>query len=305
MKIYMLKCHNELKMGVELEKGMLDFSAAYQAYHFFRNQRMMVRVGTIGELIRRGEFTEETFLQVFNFLESHNLWDHYLLRGNFRLQAPILRPGKIVALGLNYTAHARESGHPVPEEPILFAKTSSTVIGPEQPICIPEGVGRVDHELELAVIIGKPASQVPKEAALDVVAGYTVFNDVTARAMQSQDIEAKLPWYRSKNFDTFGPMGPCLLTKKEVGFPIELEMELRVNGEVRQKSNSRDMVFDIPSIIAYITRWITLEPGDVIATGTAEGISEIHPGDVVEAEIEKIGILRNPVEGSSSSAEAS
>jgi len=300
MKIYTLQFHNELKIGIELEKGMLDFSAAYQAYHFFKDQRMMVRICTIGDLINRGKFSEETFLRVFDFLESHNLWDHHLLRERFQPLAPILRPGKIIALGLNYTGHAQESEKPVPEEPILFTKTSSTVIGPEQPICIPEGVGRVDHELELAVIIGKTAKKIPKESALDVVAGYTVFNDVTARAMQWQDIEAKLPWYRSKNFDTFGPMGPCLLTKKEVGFPIELEMELRVNGETRQKANSREMVFDIPSIIAYITRWITLEPGDVIATGTPEGISEIHPGDVVEAEIEKIGILRNRVESSGS-----
>ncbi|HDK35970.1 MAG TPA: FAA hydrolase family protein [Bacteroidetes bacterium] len=256
----------------------------------------MFRIESIFSLIQNGLAAEDSILNVFDYLESHDLWTQFIINDTVKILSPLPQTGKIICLGRNYAAHAREAGYDVPEEPILFVKTKSTVIGPGEAIRIPEAVGRVDHEIELAVIIGKTAKQVSKAEAFDYVAGYTIFNDVTARAMQKQDIERKKPWYRSKNFDTFGPMGPCMVTQAEIGRPIELDLTLRVNGGVRQQANTRHMIFSIPALIETITQWITLEPGDLISTGTPEGISEIHPGDEIEAEIEKIGILKNSVE---------
>jgi len=212
-----------------------------------------------------------------------------------RLLAPIRRPGKIVCLGRNYVAHAEESGMPVPQEPIVFPKASSAVIGPGDPIVHHKICTRVDHEVELAVVIGDPCRYVRGEDALEKVLGYTVINDVTARDMQKRDIESTNPWFRSKSLDTFCPLGPWIVTSEEIPDPQKLSLECRVNGEVRQHGNTRDMIFPVTQLIEFISAHMTLEPGDIIATGTPEGISPIRPGDVVECEVEGIGVLRNPV----------
>lgn len=212
-----------------------------------------------------------------------------------RLLAPIVRPSKIVALGRNYAAHAREAGNEVPQEPVLFAKAPSTVIGPTDDIVYPEGVKRLDPEIELAVVIGRKASKVSEAEAMDYVAGYTIVNDVTARDVQRAAIEAKLPWFRSKSMDTFCPMGPCLVLTDEIQDPHDLDITLSVNGEARQKSNTGMMMFKIPRLIATISGYMTLEPGDVIATGTPEGIAPLNVGDLVECAVEGLGSLRNRV----------
>jgi len=212
-----------------------------------------------------------------------------------RLLAPIRRPGKIVCLGRNYVAHAEESGMPVPEEPIVFPKASSAVIGPGDPIVHHKICTRVDHEVELAVVIGDPCRYVREEDALEKVLGYTVINDVTARDMQKRDIESRNPWFRSKSLDTFCPLGPWIVRSEEIADPQGLSLECRVNGEVRQHGNTREMIFPITQLIEFISAHMTLEPGDIIATGTPEGISPIKPGDVVECEVEGIGVLGNPV----------
>jgi len=293
MRLFYLLHNQKHTIGVELEKGMVDFSAALQTYFFMKHDRLMYRLDSPFDLIQAGFLDEDFILRIFDYLESHDLWNPFIITDAYKILPPVPQTGKIICLGRNYAAHAKESGNEVPTEPIIFVKTKSTVIGQEEKILLPKDVGRVDHEIELAVVIGKRATHVPKADAFGYVAGFTILNDVTARAMQKQDIEARKPWYRSKNFDTFGPMGPCLVTQKEIGIPIELDLTLRVNREVRQHSNTRNMIFDIPTLIEYISQWITLEPGDLISTGTPEGISELHPGDVVEAEIEKIGVLRN------------
>jgi len=296
MRVYSIWYQEECRIAVEMERGLLDFTSAYQAYHFLKNRRFMVRVDSMLELLGRGLLQEMTFLTLFDFLETHNLWEHFLITGDFRMAPPIERPPKIIALGRNYAAHAREAGYEPPAEPIFFTKASTAVIGPEEPIRIPPGIGRVDHEIELAVIIGRRARRVPEQEALDYVAGYAILNDVTAREMQRRDTGFKLPWFRAKSLDTFAPFGPCIVTREAISHPLNLRMQLRVNGVVRQEARTSEMIFSLPEIIAYISRWITLEPGDVIATGTPEGVGEIKPGDVVEAEIEEIGVLRNPVE---------
>jgi 2-keto-4-pentenoate hydratase/2-oxohepta-3-ene-1,7-dioic acid hydratase in catechol pathway len=212
-----------------------------------------------------------------------------------RLLAPIGRPTKIVALGRNYAAHAQESGNEVPQEPVLFAKAPSAVCGPGDDILYPAGVKRLDPEIELAVVIGRRARRVEEAEAMTFVAGYTILNDITARDVQRSHQEKKWPWFRSKSYDTFCPMGPTLVLPDEVTDPHNLNLTLSVNGEIRQRSNTGMMIFKIPLLIATISSYMTLEPGDVIATGTPEGIAPLNVGNLVECFIEGLGTLQNRV----------
>jgi 2-keto-4-pentenoate hydratase/2-oxohepta-3-ene-1,7-dioic acid hydratase in catechol pathway len=196
-------------------------------------------------------------------------------------------PSKIVALGLNYRDHAAEFGHPLPTEPLLFMKPSTSVIGPDEDIVYPEMSRRVDYEAELAVVIGKTARHVREEDFRDYVLGYTCINDVTARDLQKKDGQ----FTRSKSFDTFAPLGPWIET--EINDPDNLTVEAYLNGERRQHGNTGNMVFGVATLVSFITRIMTLLPGDVIATGTPAGIGPMRPGDVVEVKLEGIGALRN------------
>ena len=195
---------------------------------------------------------------------------------------------KIVAVGRNYAAHAAEHGDEVPSEPLIFLKPPSAVIGPNEPIVCPPQSAQVEHEAELAVVIGRRARRVTAADAWDYVLGYACANDVTARDLQRSDGQ----WSRAKGFDTFAPLGPWIVTDLD---PTDLTVACRVNGQMKQQASTTDMVFKIPQLIEYITAAMTLEPGDVILTGTPEGVSPIRPGDHVEVEVEGIGVLRNPV----------
>ena len=208
---------------------------------------------------------------------------------------PLLRPGKIICLGLNYVEHAREGNVPIPEEPIYFEKAVTSIIAHDQPVMYPPHLGRIDPEVELAFVIGKRARGVREAEARAYIAGYMILNDVTARDLQQKDIGNRNPWYRSKSLDTFCPVGPWIVTADEIDPQEALMIKLRVNGEVRQNSSTRYLVFNVPTLLCRISELITLEPGDIISTGTPEGIAPVYPGDVMEAEIEKIGILRNLV----------
>jgi len=204
---------------------------------------------------------------------------------------PFLRqPSKIVGVGLNYRAHAAEMGKPLPEEPLLFLKPPSALIGPGTAIVRPPGYARVDFEGELCVVIGKRASRVSREQALDHVRGYTVMNDVTVRDLQKKDIQ----YTRAKGFDSFAPCGPRVAEGLD---PSRLAIVTRLNGETRQKSTTADLIFDVPFLVAFISRVMTLEEGDLITTGTPPGVGNLTPGDTVEIEIEGIGVLGNPVVG--------
>lgn len=205
-----------------------------------------------------------------------------------RVLAPV-RPSKIVCVGLNYRNHALETGKPLPPEPLIFIKPSTAVIGPGEPIRIPPGVGRVDHEAELAVVIGRRAHRVPRASARDYVLGLTCVNDVTARDLQKKDGQ----YTRSKSFDTFAPIGPSVLMG--AGFEPRT-VEGWVNRERRQGASTAQLIFPIDQLIEFVTFVMTLEPGDLIATGTPEGIGPIHGGDVVTIKVEGIGELTNPVE---------
>jgi len=214
-------------------------------------------------------------------------------------------PSKIVAVGLNYREHVAESKvfdlkpQTVPTEPVLFAKTPNVLIGTDQDIVLPDimyGYGfadpRVDLEAELAVIIGKRTRRVTPEEALSCVYGYTCFNDVSQRDIQKADTSG---WFRGKSFDTFGPIGPVVVPAASIPDPNALAIMSRVNGVVKQRASTADMIFSVAELIAFISRNLTLEVGDIIATGTPSGVCPIHEGDLVEIEIERIGVLRNTV----------
>ena len=205
-----------------------------------------------------------------------------------RVLSPVL-PSKIVAVGLNYRAHAAEQGKPLPPEPLIFIKPSTTVIGPADAIRIPPGVGRVDHEAEAGIVIGRRASRVREEDADSVILGVTCVNDVTARELQKKEGH----YTRPKGFDTFAPVGPAI--GLELDFS-NLFVRCRVNGTVRQDSSTRDLIFPVPALVAFISAIMTLLPGDIISTGTPAGIGPLTPGDSVGIEVEGVGELVNPVE---------
>ena len=211
---------------------------------------------------------------------------------------PLPRPGKVIAVGLNYKDHAAEANIPLPTTPVLFTKWTTSLIASGEAIVIPTGVTKIDWEAELAVVIGKSASRVSQAEALSYVSGYTAMNDVSDREAQSNDGQ----WVRAKSYDTFGPIGPRIVSSDELGDPHNLKIEARLNGKTMQSSNTSNLIFSIPYLISYISQRITLEPGDVITTGTPHGVGAFYnppifmqPGDVIEIEIEKIGILRNHV----------
>ena len=199
-------------------------------------------------------------------------------------------PSKIVCVGLNYKDHAEELSMEVPETPVLFLKPPSAVIGHGDKIIYPASSSRVDYEAELAVVIGKRCKNMSAEKAEDVIAGYTCFNDVTARDLQQKDGQ----WTRAKSFDTFAAFGPYIVSTEEIDI-ADAKIACRVNGETRQESSTSNLIFDIPYLIEFITEIMTLEVGDVIATGTPPGVGELHRGDTVEVEIQGIGTLRNEV----------
>jgi 2-keto-4-pentenoate hydratase/2-oxohepta-3-ene-1,7-dioic acid hydratase in catechol pathway len=211
---------------------------------------------------------------------------------------PIERPGKIVAVGMNYRDHAAEAGLEVPERPVFFGLWPSSLIGPGEAIVIPSVSAKVDYEAELGVVIGERCRGVRVERALDVVAGYTCFNDVSARDLQFQDGQ----WTRSKSLDTFSPVGPHVVPAKEIPDPQALRIRCLLNGEPMQDSATAEMVFSVAELVAAISRGVTLEPGDLIATGTPAGVGftrqpprYLEPGDEIAVEIEGIGRLTNPV----------
>ena len=224
----------------------------------------------------------------------------FILEGNaVKLKAPVASPPKIICLGLNYRDHAEEAKIPLPDEPIIFMKPRTAIADPEEPVRKPSFVQRLDYEVELAAIIGKTGKNIPASKAHEHIFGYTVFDDISARDIQFKDGQ----WTRGKSFDTFAPYGPCIVTSEQIGDPNNLRLWTRVNGETRQDSSTSRMVFNVYEIVHHLSRVMTLEPCDIIATGTPAGVAAfmkpkprfLEPGDVVEVEVEDIGTLRNPI----------
>lgn len=219
-----------------------------------------------------------------------------IIDNNIRIGPPISRPSKIVCVGLNYAKHAAESGMKIPDEPVLFFKSSSAITGPYDPIIIPKNSSKTDWEVELAIVIGKRASYVSKEDALNYIAGYVLHNDVSEREFQ---IERSGQWVKGKSCDSFAPIGPFIATADEIENPNNLNLWLKVNGEEMQNSNTSDFIFNIEEVVSYISQFMTLIPGDIISTGTPFGVGlglnppkYLKEGDIVELGIEGLGISK-------------
>jgi 2-keto-4-pentenoate hydratase/2-oxohepta-3-ene-1,7-dioic acid hydratase in catechol pathway len=217
-----------------------------------------------------------------------------------RLRAPISRPGKIICVGRNYAEHARERGAELSSQPIFFLKSKNTICGPGEAIVLPLNSSQVDYEAEFAVVIGQGGRRIPKEKAYEHIAGYTILNDVSARDMQAQDKQ----WFRGKSCDTFAPTGPWIVTREEIPDPHNLRISLTLNGQTMQDSNTSYMIFKVPYLVSYLAQSLTLEPGDLISTGTPEGVGAnrtppvfLRPGDTVSITVERIGTLTNPIVG--------
>ena len=207
--------------------------------------------------------------------------------GQPRLWMVPVSPSIVVCIGLNYKDHAAEMNKKLPDEPLIFMKPASSVIGPEEQIRLPEWAGRIEHEAEMALVIKRPAFRVKAAQAMDYVLGLTCLNDVTARELQARDGQ----YARAKGFDTFAPIGPCIAVGLD---PSALAVEGHVNDQLRHKSNTRELIFPVPYLVEYVTRFMTLNPGDVITTGTPSGVGPLRPGDRVTVTVEGVGTLGNP-----------
>jgi 2-keto-4-pentenoate hydratase/2-oxohepta-3-ene-1,7-dioic acid hydratase in catechol pathway len=216
-----------------------------------------------------------------------SITNQYHRPSDIRLLAPCV-PSKVVALGVNYRSHGEEMSHRIPEEPLIFIKPSTSVIGTEEKIVYPESSQRVDYEGELGVVIKSATRHVTRDEARQHILGYTCVNDVTARDLQARDKQ----WTRSKSFDTFCPIGPCIETELD---PNDLRLETVLNGEIKQQTSTSQLIFPVDELVSFISGVMTLLPGDVIATGTTSGVGPVQPGDIVEVKIEGIGVLRNYV----------
>ncbi|HZY74335.1 MAG TPA: fumarylacetoacetate hydrolase family protein [Edaphobacter sp.] len=281
------------RLAAKLDSGILIFSDV--------DKLLSEDKGSLPLTLQEALTADKDFSQIVSRLQAviaNSRVNQYVRpEGEVKIARPFV-PGNVICVGLNYKDHAEESNIALPEQPVLFAKWTGAMIGPNDPIVLPLDTKEVDYEAELAVVIGRECSGVRSEDALDYVAGYTCLNDVSARDFQRGDGQ----WVRAKSQDTFGPFGPYLVTKDDVPDPQTLNITCSVNGRVLQNSNTSKMIFSVRDLIAFISRGVTLRPGDVISTGTPHGVGFAHKppvflkaGDQVIVGIESIGQLSNPV----------
>jgi 2-keto-4-pentenoate hydratase/2-oxohepta-3-ene-1,7-dioic acid hydratase in catechol pathway len=295
MKWMTFKVQGEERFGIRISEGIMDVASALNV---FPESGLPV---SIHEAIAQGPSVVEKLEQYIAKLLSEDVGDRskYLLaEANVEYGPCVPHPGKIICVGLNYKKHAEETNSPVPKFPILFNKFSNAIIGNGHDVPLPPVSEKVDYEAELGIVIGTRAKYVTREEALSYVVGYCNVNDLSARDLQMRTQQ----WLLGKSLDSFAPVGPYLVTSDEVGNPNELQISCTVNGEIRQQSNTSDMIFRCDEIVSYISQFMTLEPGDIILTGTPEGVVMGYPpekqvylkdGDVVTVEIEKLGSLTN------------
>ncbi len=287
---------NQHQVGVEWKGKAYNFTLAWEFFKRITMDNKGPSFPFLQLVIEMGLFYNETFDELFETLQKYRSLDDLVLREVAKHKAPIERPQKIVCIGRNYREHAKELNNPVPKEPVFFGKSPSAITATGDFIRRPSSdLGGVHFEGELAFVIGKQGYNIPESEAMSYIAGFTLLNDVTARDLQQKDKEKGLPWFRSKNFDTFCPLGPYLIPANAVEDSANLQLETRLNGETKQSGNTKDMIFSLSEIIAYVSRYMTLVEGDVIATGTPSGVGAMQKGDVVEVEIPNFGVLRNHV----------
>jgi 5-oxopent-3-ene-1,2,5-tricarboxylate decarboxylase/2-hydroxyhepta-2,4-diene-1,7-dioate isomerase len=291
-----LNKNNLTSVGVETDQGTYDLTRAFDIYQQAKRVHQPISFAFLQVMVEMGYCSTSAVNKIFSDPWVQSKAKDLSIETGIPFDVPIARPSKIICLGRNYSAHARELKHAIPKEPVLFAKASSALVPHEKDIVIPYWLdSRVDHEAELAVVIGKTARYISRDVALDYIAGYTIVNDVTARTVQKEDMDRSDPWFRSKSIDTFCPMGPYLVPVEDIPDPQNLDIALTVNGQERQHANTSSMLFPVTELMETISKYMTLQPGDIIATGTPEGVSPIKDGDVVEITIEKLGTLRNTV----------
>lgn len=274
MKLIRFGLPGKEKPGIELKNGK------------------RIDVSGFGKDYTEDFFGDEGILKLQKWLDK-NLDSCPEIGYNERLGSPLNRPSKLVCVGLNYAKHAEESGMEVPREPVLFFKATSAIVGPNDDLVIPRGSQKTDWEVELGVVIGKKANYVSEDEAMDYVAGYVLHNDYSEREFQ---LERSGQWVKGKSCDTFAPLGPYLVTKDEITNPHNLNLWLKLNGEIKQQSNTSDFVFNIPQVVSYISQFMSLLPGDIISTGTPFGVGMglkpqryLKPGDIVELGIDGLG----------------
>ncbi|MCF8715608.1 fumarylacetoacetate hydrolase family protein [Joostella atrarenae] len=280
MKLIRFGKEGSEKPGVQLEDGT------------------RIDVSSFGEDFNESFFGSDGVDRLKKWLET-NADSCEKVSNDVRLGAPSVRPSKLVCVGLNYAKHAAESGMDIPKEPVLFFKATSAIVGPNDDVVIPKNSKKTDWEVELAFVIGKKASYVSKENAMDHVAGYVLHNDYSEREFQ---IERSGQWVKGKSCDTFAPLGPYIATQDEIKDPHSLNLWLKLNGEMMQNSNTSDFVFDIPTLVSYISQFMTLLPGDIVSTGTPFGVGlglkpprYLNPGDTVELGIDGLGSSKQSV----------
>ncbi len=292
MRLITFEHHDQIRLGAQVGESILDLNKANPALP--ADIFLLLSAGASALGLAREALAEAKPAAFIPLSEA-------------TLLAPIPRPGKILCIGHNYKGHIGIGKTELPEYPNFFCKTANVITGHQQPILIPRLTSQVDYEAELAVIIGKRGRDIPEAEAMDFVAGYSIFNDVSARDVQKRTSQ----WFLGKSFDGFGPLGPALVTKDEVPDPHCLDLELTVNGLTKQHTNTSDLIFSVPFLVSYLSRVLTLDPGDIIATGTpaklvlseSKGSPEasqpqrfLESGDVVEITIEKLGTLTNPIQ---------
>ncbi|WP_044748179.1 fumarylacetoacetate hydrolase family protein [Bacillus alveayuensis] len=301
MKIVNYRVGDTVRAGCIVDEKIVDLNKAYvqllQSQGHLRDEKLadaLVPSNTI-ELLEGGEKSLEEAYKAVEFALANDI---VVNRSDVKIEAPVLKPNKIICVGHNYREHILEMKRELPKFPVVFAKFNNTIIGPEDDIPLPSITEQLDYEAEFAFVIGKRARNVSKEEALDYVAGYTIVNDVTARDLQRRTLQ----WLQGKTLDGSAPMGPWLVTKDEIPNPHELEIVLTVNGEERQRSNTKNLVFNVNYLVEFLSSIMTLEPGDVVCTGTPGGVGVarepqvfLQDGDVVRIEVDKIGVLENKV----------
>jgi 2-keto-4-pentenoate hydratase/2-oxohepta-3-ene-1,7-dioic acid hydratase in catechol pathway len=287
---------DDLRLGVKTARGVIDVAAAQAALGQDQGDGRLPQ--TVEAAITGGEAARSALTDLVARAEAADATGSPWLmdEGSLTLGPSVPNPGKIVCVGLNYRKHAEETGAAIPTSPVLFSKFSNTVAGPDEDVPLTDAATQYDYEVELAVVMGETTKNVSAADALNTVFGYATANDLSARDLQNRTSQ----WMLGKTMDKFMPIGPYLVTADEVGDPQKLAIRTWLNGELRQDSNTDDMIFPVAELIAYISRHFTLEPGDVIITGTPEGVilgmaekRWMVPGDVVEVEVDGLGKLRN------------
>jgi 2-keto-4-pentenoate hydratase/2-oxohepta-3-ene-1,7-dioic acid hydratase in catechol pathway len=300
MRLYTFEVNGEQCIGAEQNRRLIDLRAAHCRSQRSIREREVDLLSGLKQFLAGGPDALQLARQAL---------DHATLTGEpisyaldeVKILAPIPRPGKILCSGVNYQGHLEENpAATLPETPFFFSKLPTAVIGPGRPIVLPRMSKQVDYEVELAVVIGRTMRHTPESQAMSCVAGYTILHDVSARDVQFKDQQITL----GKNFDTFAPMGPCLVTPDELPDPANLRLRTSLNGQAMQDGTTRDWVFPLPYLLSFLSQVMTLEPGDIVTTGTPAGVGAfrkppvyLQPGDVVALEIEGIGRLENMVVG--------